>query len=322
MIVDCAYYVDGARQQDVSLSIDDAGRQARQEIGFVWLALGDPTPQELEELQTSFDLPALAVEDAREGHQRPKLERYHDSDFLVVKTVRYETSTAQIEFGELAVFLGARYAIVTSRRSPSALEGARERLDDRPEIARLGSMAAAWALLDAVIDGYEPVIDRVADDLEATEQAVFQSLDRGQRIYLQRRQAAHLARALHPLLGPFESVERGALPNLPEQLRALFRDVGDHVRRLSEEAVMLGDALDALLNANLSGVTVRQNAVLQKVSGWAAIAAVPTIITGIYGMNFRHMPELGWRIGYPLALVFMVAVVYGLWRYFKRVGWL
>jgi magnesium transporter len=211
---------------------------------------------------------------------------------------------------------------VTGRRSAAALNGTRGRLDARPDVAALGPMAAAWAALDEVIDAYEPVLERLTDDLEETEQAVFQrGVDQGERIYLLSRETARLVRALHPLLQAFEPLERGDTPEMRDHLRPLFRDVSDHVRRLYEEVVVLGEALDRLLNANLARVSVRQNLVLQKVSGWAAIAIVPTIITGIYGMNFDHMPELGWPAGYPLALLLIVAVVVGLRRYFRYVGW-
>jgi magnesium transporter len=321
VIVDSAYYLDGARH-DGELGPDAARQRAREGPGFVWLAVSDPTPQDMEELRAAFALPALAVEDAQEANGRPKLEQHGDETFLLVKTVRYDDGRRAVDLGELAVFLGAHHAILTGRRSAATLRGVQRRLDARPEIAALGPMAAAWAVLDEVIDAYEPVLDRLTDDLEETEQAVFQrGEDQGERIYLQRREAARLVRALHPLLGPFEALERGDGPEIPDLLRSLFRDVGDHVRRLYEEVVVLDKALDGLLDANLARVTVRQNLVLQKVSGWAAIAAVPTIITGVYGMNFRHMPELGWPAGYPLVLLLIVAVVIGLRAYFKQVGW-
>jgi magnesium transporter len=314
--------VDGVRQDDERFDLGEARARARDERGFVWMVVRDPQTEELDEVASCFGLPPLAVEDAHEGHQRPKLERYGDDFFWVVKTAGYQSDAKQLDVGELDMFIGQRHAIVISRRTHTALEAARERLDAHPELAGAGSMAAAWAVLDEVIDDYEPVIDDSADELEATEQAVFEhGLDQSQRIYVQRRRATQLLRALHPLLGIFAELERAEPPSIPEHLRAQFRDVDDHVHRVHEETVMLGDALDGLLNVNLSGVTVRQNRVVQKVSGWAAIAVVPTIMTGIYGMNFRHMPELGWEVGYPLLLALMVAVVIGLWRYFKLVGW-
>jgi magnesium transporter len=313
VIVDSAHYVDGARQDHEALSLDEAWRRSREEPGFVWVSLADPTAEEMEQMRTAFDLPALAVEDAQEGHQRPKLEQYGDDCFLVVKTVRYDADQRAVEFGELDIFLGKGYAVVTGWRAPAALAAARKRLDAHPDTARTGPFAVAWAVLDEVVDAYEPAFDRLEDDLEDVEQALFGGeSEQGQRIYLMRREVVRLGRALHPLLGPMDALEQGSPPAVPEQLRPLFRDIGDHVHRLYEEDVQLGQVLDALLNANLAAVSVRQNVVVQKLSGWAAIAVVPTIITGIYGMNFRHMPELGWPIGYPLALVLMLAVVYGL----------
>jgi magnesium transporter len=323
VIVDSAHYVDGARQDGEPLGLAAASRRSRDGVGFVWLAVSDPAPEDLEELRVSFGLPALAVEDAQEGgHQRPKLEQHGEHVFLLVKTARYDEGRQAVDFGEIDVFVGAHHAIVIGWRSAAALGGARRRLDERPGVAALGPMAAAWAALDDVIDAYEPVLDQLTDDLEEAEQAVFQrGPDQGERIYLLRREAARLLRALNPLLGAFEVLERGDVPELVDDLRPLFRSIGDHVRHLYEEVVVLDKALEGLLDANLAGVTVRQNLVLQKVSGWAAIAIVPTIITGIYGMNFRHMPELGWPAGYPLVLLLIAAVVVGLRRYFNHVGW-
>jgi magnesium transporter len=322
MITDCAHYLAGVRHVE-PMSVGDAGRLAREGSGFVWLASSDPGPDELDELGTSFGLPGRAVEEAQEGRQRPKLEDYGESAFLVVKTVRYDEAKAQIEIGELDIFVGARYAIAISRSSSGALIGARERLDEHPEVAKLGPMAAVWAMLDAVIDDNERVADRLGDHLEQIEQVVFQrDKDQSEPIYLEHRDTERLVRAVHPMLATFDSLERGEPVESPEDLRPLLRDVGDHARRLSEEIMQLSEALDGLLNANLARVTVRQNVIIQQVSGWAAIAAVPTIITGIYGMNFRHMPELDWTFGYPLAIVIMLLAVLVLRWNFRRVGWL
>lgn len=177
-------------------------------------------------------------------------------------------------------------------------------------------------MLDAAIDGSERVVDGLGDELERIQVAVFQGdQDQSEPIYLRLREAAQLARAIHPMLTIFDRLERGELAEAPA-LSPLLGDVSDHARRLSEEVMMLGEALDGLLNANLARVTVRQNVIIQQVSAWAAIAAVATIITGIYGMNFRHMPELGWVFGYPLAIAIMAVTVVVLRWYFKRVGWM
>jgi magnesium transporter len=242
---------------------------------------------------------------------------------LVAKTTRYDQAQPQIEVGELDMLLGARYAIAISRSSAGPLAGARERLDDHPEVAKLGPMAAAWALLDAVIDDNERVVDGLGDLLDQTEQAVFQrDRDQSEPIYLQHRNTERLERAVHPMLAIVDTLERGEPVRSPEGLRPHLRDVGNHARRLSEEVMQLSNALDGLLNANVARVTYRQNVIIQQVSSWAAIAAVPTIITGVYGMNFRHMPELDWTFGYPLAILIMVVAVLVLRWNFRRVGWL
>ena len=288
----------------------------------MWIALSDPAADELDELRTAFDLPPLPVGDTPEGYQRPKLEQHGESTILTVKTVRQDDRT-ELEIGAVDIFVGARYAIAIGQSSPDALEGASERLRTRPEVATHGPMAAAWAVLDAVIDDSERVVDGLGDQLERIQVAVFQGdQDQSEPIYLQLREAARLARAMHPMLTIFDRLERGELVEAPKALSPLLGDVSDHARRLSEEVTMLGEALDGLLNANLARVTVRQNVIIQQVSAWAAIAAVATIITGIYGMNFRHMPELDWIFGYPMAIAIMVLTVVVLRWYFKRVGWM
>ena len=257
-----------------------------------------------------FTCRSVRWKDARAGHQRPKLADHGEGAFLVVKTVRHGDAQTQVKIGELDIFLGARYAIAISRSNAAPLAGARGRLDEHPEVAKLGPMAAAWALLDAVIDDNERVADRIGDHLEQIEQAVFQGdRDQSEPIYLEHRDTERLDRAVHPMLAIFDTLERSGPVKLPEGLRPHLRDVGNHARRLSEEVMQLSNALDGLLNANVARVTFRQNVIIQQVSSWAAIAAVPTIIAGIYGMNFRHMPELDWTFGYPFAILIMVVAV-------------
>ena len=322
MIIDCARYSAGAREAEVA-SVAEAARLSREGSGFVWLALTEPDSEELNELGASFDLPALAVEDALEGHQRPKLEEYGECVFVVVKTLRYDQATTQFDIGELDVFIGSRYAIVVGRAATDVLAGARQRLDAHPGVATLGPMAGLWALLDTVIDDGERVADLLVDQGERIEQAVFEGDgDQSKPIYLHYRRVERLERAVHPALAIFDTLERGEPVESPQGVRPFLRDVGDHARRLSEEVMLLSGRLDGLLDANLAKVTVRQNVIMQKVSAWAALAAVPTIITGIYGMNFHRFPELSWPFGYPLALLVMVVAVLALRWQFRRVGWL
>jgi magnesium transporter len=271
----------------------------------------------------TFDLPPLAVEDGFEGHQRPKLEDYGDCLFVVVKSVRYDEATMQMDIGELDVFIGATYAIVIARSALDIIHGTRNRLDEHPHVAALGPMASLWAVLDAVIDDGERGVDILSDQGEWIEQTVFEgNLDQSEAIYLHRRRVDRVMRSVHPVLPMLDTLERGEPVDTPEALRPFMRDVGDHARRLTEELAQLSSRLDGLLNANLARVTMRQNVIMQKVSAWAAIAAVPTIITGVYGMNFRYFPELGWPLGYPLTIVIMVVAVVTLRWHFRRIGWL
>jgi magnesium transporter len=321
MIIDCARYVAGLRAAK-PMSLADAGRLARESEGFVWVALGDPSADELDELSTAFGVPRTALDGGPGGYQRPRLQHHGESTMLTVKTLHSDDSGTRLEIGAVDIVVSPHYAIAIGQSSPDALEGASERLSTRPEVALHGPMATAWAVLDAVVDESERVVDGLGDQLEMIQVAVFRGdQDQSEPIYLQLQEAERLARAMHPMLTIVDRLERGELMG-PGALQPLLGDVGDRARRLSEEMMMVGEALDALLNANLARVTVRQNVIIQQVSAWAAIAAVATIVTGIYGMNFRHMPELDWVFGYPMAIAIMVVTVVVLRWYFKRVGWM
>ena len=322
MIIDCARYVAGVRVVE-PMSLGDAGRLARQTEGFVWVALSDPGADELDELAAAFGVRRSALDKTPEGDQRPKLEHHGESTILTVTTVRAEASTTPLEIGAVDIFVGGRYAIAIGQSSPDALEGACERLRTRPEVAEHGPLAAAWAVLDAVIDGSEHVVDGLGDELERIQVAVFQDdQDQSEPIYLQLRDSGTARPGDASDVDDLRQTRAWRARRGTSGAVALLGDVSDQARRLSEEVVMLGEALEGLLNANLARVTVRQNVIIQQVSAWAAIAAVATIITGIYGMNFRHMPELDWVFGYPLAIAIMALTVVVLRWYFKRVGWL
>jgi magnesium transporter len=322
MIVDCADYRSGVRVNEPA-TVADAALAASETPGFVLLALIEPDASELMGLAKAFNLPPLAVEDGLEGHQRPKLEDHADCLFAVVKSVQYDEALEHLDIGELDVFVGPAYAIVIARSAAETIRSARVHLDEHPQVGALGPMAVLWALLDAVIDEGERVVDLLGDHGERIELSVFESdIDQSQAIYLHRRRADRLLRNVHPMLPVLDTLERGESVASPSALRPYLRDVGDHARRLTEELAQLSSRLDGLLNVNLARVTVGQNVIVQKVSAWAAIAAAPTIIAGIYGMNFRHFPELDWPFGYPLAIVVMVAAVVVLRWHFRRIGWL
>jgi magnesium transporter len=322
MIVDCSIYEAGVRVNNPA-TIADAVGLANEGPGFVWLALSEPDEEELKDLAVAFDLPSWAMEDGLRGHHRPRLVDYGDGLSVVVKSVHYDDATMQMDIGELYCFIGARYAIVIARSAVDIIHAMGASLDEHDQVAALGPMAGLWAVLEAVIEDGERVVDLLSDQGERIEQSVFEgNLDQSEAIYLHRRRADSLIRSVHPVLPILDTLERGEPVASPQALRPYIRDVGDHARRLTEELAQLSGRLDGLLDANLARVNVRQNLTVQKVSAWAALAAVPTIITGIYGMNFRYFPELSWPLGYPLAIVTMVVAVVGLRWNFRRIGWL
>ena len=324
MIVDCAHYKDGGRQHEGPLPLDEAARRLEDDAGFIWLGLRDPNPDELREVAERFDLPELAVEDAMQAHQRPKLEDYEDIYFLVLHTARYLDDVEEVEFGEVHVFSGPDFVITIRHGAASDLAPARRHLEeDQPELLDEGPAAAVWAIVDKVVDDYEPVMAGLENDVEEVEVEVFgEQRDETRRIYFLRRELAEFYRAVHPLLHPLEDLVSTEHPEISSRLREHMRDVADHVKRVEDAIATQRELLTSILQANLAVISVQQNDVVKRISGWAAIIAVPTLVASIYGMNFEHMPELTWHYGYPAALLAMVLVGVVLHRLLRRAGWL
>jgi len=323
VIVDCAQYSDGVRQDVGPLDISTAAERSRSGNGFVWLGLHAPDEAELKEVEAAFSLHELAVEDAFRAHQRPKLEDYEGNYFVVLKTARYDDEREAVDFGEINLFLGPGYAIAVRHGEASSLNEARRRLESRPDLISVGPAAAAWAILDKVVDDYEPVAEGIDNDISEVEDQVFSGRgDPTERIYFLKREVIDFHRAVRPLIGPLESLESGKVAAVDEQIRRYFRDVADHARRVDEQLHSQRELLTGVLEANLALISLRQSEVVRAISAWAAIIAVPTFIASVYGMNFEYMPELDERAGYPLILGVMVVAVLLLHRFFKRIDWL
>jgi magnesium transporter len=324
MIVDCAYYKDRVRQNEAALSLERARECMATGMGFVWLGMKDPSPEDVASVTRAFDVPELAVEEASEVHQRPKLDDHGDHFFGVVKTAWYEDATEEVHFGQIHAFLGPHYVITIRHGEAADLKPARRHLEqDHPDLLDAGPATVVWAILDQVVDDYEPVISGIDNDIEEVEQAVFEGgTESTQRIYFLKREVIEFHRAVAPLIPSLEAIERGAFPQLPDALRRFFREVLGRTRRIDEQINSQRELLTSILEANLSLISVRQNEVVQAISAWAAIIAVPTFFASIWGMNFEHMPELGLRFGYPLALVVMFTATLLLYRFFKRIKWL
>jgi magnesium transporter len=323
VIVNCAVYRDG-RRVDGDLSLDEAGATAQGGgEGFVWLGVLEPSAEEFDSIAREFGLHELAVEDAVKAHQRPKVELYGETLFVVVKTTRYVDSEEVIEIGELLIFINPRF-IITVRHGEGALTDVRARIERRPDLLRLGPGMVLYAILDHVVDGYELAAQGVDVDIQEVERQVFSDdgENPAERIYKLEREVLDFHAAVVPLAGAVDEITRGHFEVVPDDLQEYFRDVHDHLRRSSGQISAFRELLGSALHANLTQVSVRQNEDMRKISAWVAILAVPTMIAGIYGMNFEHMPELESRAGYPVVLVVIAVVCALLHRRFKQAGWL
>ncbi|MCX4861646.1 magnesium/cobalt transporter CorA [Streptomyces canus] len=331
MIVDCAIYREGHRSEGPE-DLSDALDKARAAGGFVWLGLHEPTEKEFDLVTREFGLHPLAVEDALKAHQRPKLEVYDDSLFVVLKPVVYEPKSDTVSTGEVMLFLGDAFVVTVRHGVGSPLKAVRERLEQEPQLLGKGPTSVLYAVADAVVDHYLEVATELATDLEELEAEVFSpdgggSRHTASRIYTFKRQILEFRRATVPLSMPLTRLAGvgaygGTVPFVNDRARPFFRDVNDHLSRVNESVEGLDRLVSDVLSAHLAQMSVRQNDDMRKISAWAAMAAVPTMIAGIYGMNFDHMPELHWVWAYPAVIALMGVLEVLLYRLFKRRGWL
>ena len=323
MILDCAVYADGKRL-DGEVRLEHAYEACREKGTFAWIGLHEPTREEFDSIKREFELHELAVEDAIKAHQRPKLEVYDDMVFVVLKTARYADPEEVVDLGEIAVFLGEEFVITVRHGEATSLSGVRQKLERDPDLLRCGPGAVLHAIVDRVVDDYVPALEGLRQDVEEVEAEVFSPnrSNPSERIYKLKREVIEFDRAAAPLADPVERLSRGVYDVVHPEVRTYFRDVNDHLIRVHDQLVGMRELLTSVLQANLAQVTVRQNEDVRRISAWVAIIAVPTMIAGIYGMNFEEMPELEWNLGYPAVLLVMVVACGSLYRYFKRAGWL
>ena len=323
MIIDCAVY-EGGKRRTGELDLQGASKACREDGAFVWLGLFEPTPDELDSARREFDLHELAVEDALNAHQRPKLEVYEDTLFVVLKPARYVDSEEVVETGEIHLFVSGTFVVAVRHGEASSLREARHRLEHRSDLLAAGTGGVLYAIVDKVVDDYEPVVEGLANDIHEIEAQVFsgEGANPVERIYKMEREVLEFSRAVTPLTPAIDRLARGHFDLIDEDLREYFRDVHDHLLRETQRIEGFRELLGSALHANLTQVAVRQNEDMRKITAWVAILAVPTMVAGIYGMNFEHMPELEWTYGYPLVLAVTLAICVLLYRRFRGAGWL
>nr|WP_084469649.1 magnesium and cobalt transport protein CorA [Jiangella gansuensis] len=337
-VVDAALYRDGKRISTPS-SLAETYRQLREDAGaMAWIGLFRPSDAELMSLADEFDLHPLSVEDAMEAHQRPKLERYGETLFVVLRAARYLDAVEEVDFAELHLFVGPGFVITVRHGAAPNLSAVRRRMEDSPDLLRLGPEAVLYAVLDAVVDGYVPVVAGVSNDVDEIETEVFgRDPSVSRRIYELSREVLEFQRATRPLSVMMRDLEAGFDKySTDEELQRYLRDVADHVVEVTERVDGFRQVLQDILAVNATLVTQQQNEEmkalteasyeqneeLKKISAWAAILFAPTLVGTIYGMNFTHMPEVDWVFGYPMAILLMAMVCAGLFVVFRRRGWL
>jgi magnesium transporter len=323
VVVDCAVYKRGERQGGF-LPVAGVRQKTQGPDCFAWIGLLEPTVEEFESVRAEFDLHPLACEDAVKAHQRPKLEIYDDTLFIVLKTAMYRSPEEVVEIGEILLFAGSDFVVSVRHGEGGGLGDVRERLEQQPDLLRTGPGAPLHAIVDRVVDAYVPVITGVREDVEQVEADVF-STERTnpvERIYKLRSEVLEFHRATAPLVPVLEELASEEAMHLDTHIRTYIRDVADHAVRVVEQVEGFRELLAGILLANLTQVSVQQNDDMRRISAWVAIIAVPTAVAGIYGMNFEHMPELKWTFGYPLVVGVIVLLCIALYWRFRRAGWL
>jgi len=321
MLINCVAYQHGKKLADIS--VEQISDYIAKPDCFVWVALKDADPAELSEMQAEFNLHELAVEDARHGHQRPKIEEYGDSLFTVVHTV--ELVNGELQVGEVDIFVGENYVLSVRNRSQQGFLGVRARCEREPGELELGSAFVLYALMDAVVDRYFPVVDALESELETIEEQIFtQRSQRSniERLYQLKRKAMVLKHAVAPLLEAVGKLNGPRVPRITVNTQDYFRDISDHLHRINTSIDSIRDTISTAIQVHLSLVTIDESEVNKRLAAWAAIFAVATAFAGIWGMNFKWMPELEWKYGYPAALTIMVGVCIYLYQRFRKSGWL
>jgi magnesium transporter len=326
VIVDNALYRDGIRV-DCGIDTSDLAGVRAQAVGpndFVWIGLHEPTEDELTAVADLYDLHPLAVEDALSAHQRPKLERYEDSLFMALKTLWYVDENDAVETGEINLFVGDKFVVTVRHGEGGGLHAARLELEGMRQVLAHGTSAVVYAVCDQVVDRYEDVAESLVEDVDEVEASVFatERTNDSARIYVLKRELAEMRRAVLPLRDPVHRFATGAVPGIDSAAAPYFRDVADHLARVSETIDSLETLLTAACDAHRAQITIQQNEDMQKISAAVALVAAPTLIAGVYGMNFRHMPELDWLLGYPMSLLLMVGSSLAIWIVARRSGWL
>ncbi len=322
-VVNCVAYDEGRRV--TSVEIGELSRVLEQPGRFVWIGLHAPSAELLRQVQQEFGLHDLAIEDAHRAHQRPKLETYGDSLFIVLRTAWMNAEQRRIVFGETHFFVGKNFIVSVRHGSSLAYSDVRARCESTPQLLRKGPGFALYAVMDSIVDQYFPVIDALGLELEALEEKIFgekSTRETTAQIYELKRQLLEVKRAISPLIDICNRLVRFDLDVIPEDTRPYFRDVYDHVIRLNEMLDTARELLTTALDANFSLISISQSEVSKRFAGWAAIIAVPTMVAGIYGMNFKSMPELQWDYGYPVVLFVTFGLSGLLYLLFKRSGWL
>jgi magnesium transporter len=329
-VVDCAVYVDGKRLPGRWTHEDAIAEVRKRGDGFVWIGLFEPDAEQIQGIADTFGLHELAVEDAVCAHQRPKLDRYDDTLFMVLKTVRYiehespTTANEIVETGEIMAFLGKDFVVTVRHGQHSGLHDLRANLEADPERLNAGPAAVLHAIADRVVDNYLEVTEAFEEDIDEIETIIFapSSPIGAEQMYLMKREILELRRSVTPLAKPLRRLTEGYSPLVPDQIRSYFRDVDDHLTTVSERIASFDELLTTLVDATLAKITLQQNTDMRKITSWAAVIAVPTMVVGVYGMNFDFMPELHWKFGYPLVMALIVTASLFLLRTLRRNRWL
>lgn len=320
MLINCASYKDGKKIADIA--IDDISDHLKDKDSFVWVALSNPAPDVIAKMQDEFSLHPLAVEDALKGYQRPKIEEYGDSLFCVVQVLTFDE---EISVGELNIFAAPHYVLSVRNRSDVKFFGVRERCESEPDLLSQGAGFVLYALLDAVVDRYFPIIEKLEDELEDIEENIFeQSSTKSniERLFVLKRKVKLLKHAVAPLMEDVGKLTNGRVPAICANSTEYFRDVYDHLTRINAAVDSIRDTIGTALQVSISAIALEQNNIQKRLASWAAIFGVATAFAGIWGMNFEKMPELKWEFGYPIAVgVIVSACAFLYWR-FKKSGWL